>query len=181
MKSYKGWDRLTLEQIDAAAEAALLLLKQPYERARGTVPCFIIRDTYGAELGRLVFSSPLLGRFSWGDNSPGDMPGDLARIRDAVETMVEDTYLVGRWLEPPLNGMLPSSAYSSFQVGQGGKPGRRSNADDDWAYVELVDKNRPRTEVYSEWRVRIGLRLQELDKPSDSFDHAIANRRKKGK
>lgn len=69
-------------------------------------------------------------------------------------------------LEPVLNDNLKISKKS--------KGGRPRNPDDEWARYQVNKLKRPKTEVYKEWKVRIGPdRLRNLINPEDSFKKAL--------
>jgi hypothetical protein len=61
------------------------------------------------------------------------------------------------------------------------KGGRPRNLDDDWAWIEVREKNRKPEDVYPEWLTRIGTRAVSLADSRDSFNKAISLKRKKGK
>ena len=81
----------------------------------------------------------------------------------------------------PKDGYLPDATSPMTPQERRRKGGRPPNPDDDWAFKQIYELGRLKNEVYTEWLTRIGQRAVTLADPQDSFDKAMAARRKEEK
>jgi len=93
----------------------------------------------------------------------------------------EDRLWLREWLEGHAELEDSSILLDIIEYGEEyrGKPGRRRDPDNEWAYEQVRWLKRDPAEVYLEWLERIRQRGKELADPRDSFNKAIKPRKKK--